>query len=401
LGVLRAWAQSDTTFAADVRVVVAPGAGRARLADEKERLAAWLEASEKDKSAGDVIRDYVRALRLPEPERTFYCRYLSRGSRFRTEVFRDGSAGPSAVTRQIEAYTGERWESLAFPVDDSVPKPLLGMSVTAQSGSGLPRFEVARGQAMPIHFANAMGEKLSQRARQTSQVSWQEFLQVVMHPATTKELTLAHPVTGEEMPVLEMGTAPWKDRDTGLFRVRVWFDGKRGFSLARLECFDMVSDGTAHGMKALAAHVVDWSAPMALPNGTLFATKAACRQFVQSHEPVEGQPLENWPETRQELFVHHIEFSNVRVGEPMSDAQLAINPPAGTNVIDNTGGYRYFAGPAGEQLQKSALTLRQPESGGLVERRWSGWRTWLVALAVLGILGGVGVAIWRSRRVRR
>src|SRR5260370_7722959 len=216
--------------------------------------------------------------------------------------------------------------------------------------------EVARGHAVPSDMTITTALKLSTQAKATAQIPWEEYWELSGRGGTS-ELSEPLPNGKDALPVLQLVSPNWKDWGYGPVRVRVWFDPKQAYLPVRMTIEDDLPDGQGRH-SYYRSRVVEWSKPVTLPNGVVFAAACKIRIFDRQVQFF-GEKQDDFLWKDFEATIWDIQFSEVSFNEALADSHFEFSPPEGTNVIDQVAGYRYSVGSAGAQLGKSAIDFRE------------------------------------------
>ncbi len=399
LEVLKARAGAAQTFQADVQVTTTAGGDRPRYAQHLRTLAAWYRKNQPELAADNIDQQAKYMTYMPPPQTTFYRYYAQPGGPLRIEEYGGPSeGGREAFDREpiLRIYTGDRW--LVFTPQSRLGKSTTQHQMMIHTGyqGQIPSFEIARGQAVNASHELRQTLSLSARSQAVAQVDWEEFLRLVSPEATTI-LRQPLPGGGPPLPLLQVGTAAWKDTGLGLCRARVWFDPAHGYMPVRLESQHLQTTGVPGKYSYHPQEVVEWTRPVRLPGGLYVPQQATHRVYVHSYLPADGVDQKNRPAHSYEMAVNHITFSNIRVNEPLSRSLFTVKPPPSTSVRDEVRGYHYVVGSAGEELRKTAFSMFEevPPPG----KDGSPWpRAWIYAGGALGLVVVAALGYWYVKK---
>jgi len=402
LPIIQARLGSVRTFQADITVVDRAGADTAKLAGDFLRRADWLKKHKNDDATN--LRKSARQLQQPYPETsTVYRYYADKSGWFRIEEFRsppeEGAELKSKEAAVIRIFKGDRWQEYTPRAD--APHEI---TIHADNRVPVPFFDVARGEAVfATDLEQMTGVDVGKTARITGQLDWQELLNAL--PPQQRIVDLNEPLiaAGAPRPVLQLS---WPSKEKVApgpsFRAKLWLDPDHGYMPARLQCDLPYENKITGGIDFLRSTLVEWSDPRKTADGTEFAHSCTMRFYYRWPPPLEGMDDQSkWPYVAYEEMVHEFRFSNVRLNFPFEPSLFQVSGPPGTNVADEVSGYAYVLGAAGEQLDKTALGLRNdlPAAREPDKRRFG--MVWIYANVVVLLLIGLSYALRRWLKARR
>lgn len=393
--VLRARAEAVHTFRADVHLSFSEGAERAAFVKDNLAFTQWGIKKRMISQEEAAVRDTsIRSMLQPDRQADEHYRYSADSSgKMRVELAL-GTPKKSIVF----VYTGSVWRYLVTSgADPAVPAraPQMGLNSRLAELSYGKWLEVARGNAIPMDTRRAARHGFSETAQAVQQVSWQE---IVDHcdPVDIVQTQAASPRGGSQQPMLELTSRPSaEDVPIGPVRVRVWFDPAKGYCPSHLQVFEAASDEERTAWDYVIAHAVDWS-DIATVDGVTLPLTARVKDYQKFAMPQANDRL--GLEKAYEYSIRTFTFSNVAVNAPLDDSCFIIDPPPGTNVIDDVAGEAYIVGSMGEQLHKTALRERAQRSDDVA---WiSGKNVAIIVCAVAVVTTCLLVVCARLWRVR-
>jgi hypothetical protein len=140
---------------------------------------------------------------------------------------------------------------------------------------------------------------------------------------------------------------------------------------------------------------MEWSDIVPLDGGVFFPHTCRLKHYRLYAVPETNERL--GIQRAYEHVVRTFTFSNVKINQPLDEQLFVLNPPVGTNVVDEIAGHRYLVGSAGEQLQKTALQLREPAGREPPGPRWGTFTVIGSAGVLVLVLLGVLYARHRSK----
>jgi len=392
IDILKARAGAVESFKADVSVTDMSGNGRQDLAVAMRQFSVWLKLHHPD-----WLAKYDRSRSLIEepspPNTTAYRYFFQNPGRLRLEIYQTvmGSSAPASPGQlvAIKVYTGDRWQQYVPAAQLSNGKKPDQLDIHAKSRSDIPDVEVARCQGAFLDHRLKRIAKPSREALAFAQVPWPELVRL-MDPRQATVLHEPLPSGGANLPVLQMGTEPWKDTGSAVVRIKIWFDPDHAYMPLRLECLDYILDRLTRKHHYERSFVAEWNDPMLLSSVGLFFPRS-CRiaRYYGFATPVDGIDSNDWPYRTYEIAAARIVFSDVSLNDSFDRSLFAITPATGTTVTDEVSGYHYVIGSAGEQLRKTALEWRSdlPPGENSVPLWWRLFWWGLAGVIVCVVLG--------------
>jgi hypothetical protein len=318
-------------------------------------------------------------------------RYFSKGF----DSFRLEDWGPPEKKRAepvIYLFRSDRWQTFSS-AGEHRPVPQLSIYGTHQRFY-LPYMEVALANAVPLDNMLLDNFRLTSRATLIQQLPWLDFLSIADGGLVVERQDLEK---RKDVPTrfFEITTPPWKETGLGLFRGRLWLDADHGYMPSRLECYDLEPDRIDKKHSYLLSRVVEWSDPLDLPEGVTVPQTCKIRIY-EPYPEVDERRGKDFLRKAYEIRVWEIRVSRIQINQPLDDSLFEIKAPMGTHVADHAQGYTYVIGSAGEELQKTAIALRDSSGNPIVPR--SGLSRTMLLVYAIALTACVAGAYWAYRK---
>jgi len=373
--ILRARAEQIQTFQAEVRLDITGGTDRAAANEARLAYAAWVEKNHPE--LAKEVKPYRENLGQSAEFKlkSSRARYIADAAgRIRVERLPVDPQTPNGSSVSILTFTGEDWNSYREGDDRKTGERVGTLNIHQDERRNQNWVEVARGAGIAADplFAFDLHLQLSRRAVASKTVDWNEVFQL-FPPEQCHEETSTPPGGSGPLPSLRIEPPPFKETGLGVHRIQIWFSPEQGYAPVALVASDLQPAGGGK-WHLLPNHVVAWSDPAEFEGGLTLFRKCLIRFYNSVPEVTDGTPRKEWRRQAYEMMRYDYTFSNVQVNESLDAKQFEVQPVAGTNVVDESKGYLYVVGNAGEELQKTALSERarrpQIEAQAKKETRW-------------------------------
>ncbi len=379
------------TFRAEVSQVVRAGADRRRLSQDLQLFARWLKTNMPGKERNTELN--AEAMwSSSNMNKEYQFRYYSHGGeRIRIESYGLLQESPRKDDPVVHVFTGNKWQEY-FPLSRMAPTHSFSeMTVHSRKRDSLPQLEVARGCGVPVNQDLEQMDTLNDAERCLAFIGWSKLLGSIAK--RMEETTDVVPEGSKTLPVLVVTSTEFKNVGMGEYRVRIWFDSTNEFTPVVACCESLEPPNVdVEGFHYLVSRIVEWRDYVRSSSGLLVPGTARIRFFQRFAKPRSGVESINWPSASYEVTVHEFTFSDIATDLELHEELFDISPTEGTNVVDEPAGERYIIGSAGEQLNRSALRLRERIGPSEPKSRWRIASFVLLATMIMGALA------WRFAR---
>ncbi|MGE3313947.1 MAG: hypothetical protein AB7O26_02445 [Planctomycetaceae bacterium] len=362
IDVLQSRSDSVKTFAADIVVVSRPGEEIPALAAERRRYADWVDKQHPELAKQNA--DFRAGIDRMQsgPTVTYRYRYMADAKgRIRVERLSDPSEknAPQPGVVSLRIFTGSEWKSYMESTDVETGGRTADLTIQEKDRENLSWHEIARGLGVflsPRFRFDSLSFDLSPRSEAVQVVRWEELIRNLPGDSTHEEDSMP-PGGGDAKPSLILETKPHKDTGKGVLRFQAWFDPQHAFTLCGLTANNLEPAGEGR-WDHLKNYDVQWSDPAEIDSLPVFRE---CRVRFFEHFPTtdDSKPDKEWGHRAYHIRDFAYTFTNIRINGPLDPASFDVTPVAGTNVIDESKGYVYVVGKAGEELQKTAISERE------------------------------------------